>query len=175
MFFNCLTSCYNINIHHVHICSDYLYPTIGWTFANVTNIPWNIFYNLVNFKHSVILCPFKPHMWHAYENVFVVFDSIVLPLWLPLWSITFCMFPHYDYSFHKLCNTCQSSLYYSMFYGIESAFLALAIVIPSSHNIVASLCCYSVECLILAITILKYDCKPTLNTIVKKVIYGWYL
>jgi hypothetical protein len=41
------------------------------------------------------------------EVSFVVFNSIVLLFWLPLWSTpSFCMFPHCDYSFHSLCNTC---------------------------------------------------------------------
>ncbi len=44
--------------------------------------------------------------------------------------------------------------------------------IPSSHNIVTSLCYSSVECFIFAIIILRYDCKPTLNTIVKKLFMG---
>jgi hypothetical protein len=47
---------------------------------------------------------------------FVAFDSIVLPLWLPLWSTpSLYMSPHCDYSFHNLCNTCHSSLYYFVF------------------------------------------------------------
>jgi hypothetical protein len=37
---------------------------------------------------------------------------------------------------------------------------------PSSHNIIASLCCCSVDYFILIIAILMYDCKPTLNIIV---------
>ncbi len=53
-------------------------------------------------------------------------------------------------------------------YGTYSAFLAFAIIILSSHNIVASLCCCNVDCFIPAVVILKYDCKPTLNIIDKK-------
>jgi hypothetical protein len=52
--------------------------------------------------------------------------------------------------------------------GIKSVFLVLALVIPSSHNIVTSLCCCNVDSFILVIAILRYDYKPTLNTIVKK-------
>jgi hypothetical protein len=47
--------------------------TIGWTSATIIDFPWNIFYILANFGQSVILCPFKPQMWHAYEDVFCVF------------------------------------------------------------------------------------------------------
>jgi hypothetical protein len=36
-----------------------------------------------NFKQFVILCPFKPHMWHAYGDVFCGFwfgyDAHVIP------------------------------------------------------------------------------------------------
>jgi len=53
-------------------------------------------------------------------------------------------------------------------YCIENAFLASVVVMPSSHNIVASLCCYNVDHFIPAIAILKYDCILALNIIVKK-------
>jgi hypothetical protein len=39
---------------------------------------------------------------------------------------------------------------------------------PSSHNIATSLCCCNVDCFILVVEILKYDCKPILNIIGKK-------
>ncbi len=55
-----------------------------------------------------------------------------------------------------------------VFCGIDSAFLALAIAIPSSHNITASSCSWSVNCFIPVVAILKYDCKLILNTIVRK-------
>ncbi len=55
-----------------------------------------------------------------------------------------------------------------IFCGIESALLAFTVVIPSSHNIVTSLCCCNVDYFIPTITILKCDYKPALNTIVKK-------
>jgi hypothetical protein len=47
--------------------------TIGWTFVTATKFPWNIFYISSNFGQSIILCPFKPQMWHAYEDVFYGF------------------------------------------------------------------------------------------------------
>jgi len=53
-------------------------------------------------------------------------------------------------------------------YGTFSAFLASVILILSLHNIVASLCCWSVNHFILVITILMYDCKPVLNKIIRK-------
>ncbi len=52
-------------------------------------------------------------------------------------------------------------------YDIESAFIASVAVIPSSHNIIASLCCNDNR-FIPIVAIFKYDCKPILNTIVKK-------
>jgi hypothetical protein len=61
---------------------------------------------------------------------------------------------------------------YLVLCGIHGALLASTVIIPSSHNIIVSLCCCNVDHFILAVTILKYDCKPTLNTIVRKM-YVW--
>jgi hypothetical protein len=47
--------------------------TIGWTSITTTNFAWNIFCILANFGQSIILCPFKPQMWHAYKDVFYGF------------------------------------------------------------------------------------------------------
>ncbi len=47
--------------------------TINWTYATITTFPWNIFCISANFGQSVILCPFKPHICHAYEDVFCGF------------------------------------------------------------------------------------------------------
>jgi hypothetical protein len=58
-------------------------------------------------------------------------------------------------------------------YGIKKALLASIIIIPSSHNIDASCYC-SVDHFIPTVAIMKYDYKPTLNTIVRK-LCGWYL
>ncbi len=62
---------------------------------------------------------------------------------------------------------CFASATCLVHYGIESALLASVIVMLYSHNIVASLWCCSVDCFIPVVTMLKYACKPTLNTIVK--------
>jgi hypothetical protein len=42
---------------------------------------------------------------------------VVLPLWLPLWSVlsSFCMSAHCDMSSHNLCNVCYFSLHYFVF------------------------------------------------------------
>ncbi len=58
-----------------------------------------------------------------------------------------------------------------LFYDIEkNVLLTLAVVIFFSHNITTSLCC-SVDCFILVIVISRYDCKPTLNIVVKKLLW----
>jgi hypothetical protein len=44
----------------------------------------------------------------------------------------------------------------------------LAIVMFFSHNIATYLCCCNVDCFILIVAILTYDCKPALNTVVNK-------
>jgi hypothetical protein len=106
----------------------------------------------------------------------------VLFLWLPTWCVFFffpCMFSHCDSSYHNLCNTCLSLLYYFVFIsaaclvlcGIKSALLIFVIVMASSHNIVTFLCHCNVDRFILEVVVLKYDCKPTLNTTVKKIVY----
>jgi hypothetical protein len=48
---------------------------------------------------------------------YVLFDLVVPPLWLPLWSIlsSFYMSSHCDLSSHNLCNVCHSLLYYLVF------------------------------------------------------------
>jgi hypothetical protein len=46
-----------------------------------------------------------------------------------------------------------------------------AIVMPS-HNIATSLCCYSVEHFIVVVAIMRYDCKPALNMVVKIFVVG---
>ncbi len=53
-----------------------------------------------------------------------------------------------------------------IFYGIDNALLAFVVIMSSSHNIVTSLCCCSVDHFIPIVVILKYDCKPTLKDVV---------
>jgi hypothetical protein len=92
--------------------------TTGWTFVIITYLPWNIFCISTNFGQFVILCPFKPQMWHAYEDVFYGFwlgcvaSMVVIVV---CFFFFFCMSPHCDSSSHNLCNVCQSSLYYFVF------------------------------------------------------------
>ncbi len=152
--------------------------TIGWTFVTTVHFPWNIFCISTNFGQFVILCPFKPQMQRAYEDVFCGFwfgcaasvVSIVLYYFFflhvsTLWSIIpqfvqcllvffilFCVFV--NVACLVLCGT-------------KSVFLAFVVVMPSSHNITTSLCC-SVDCFIPTITFLKYDCKLALNIVVRK-------
>jgi hypothetical protein len=57
---------------------------------------------------------------------------------------------------------------YLVLCGIENALLASIVVMPSSHNIITSLCCCSVDLFIPRVAILRYDYKPALNIIVKK-------
>ncbi len=69
--------------------------------------------------------------------------------------------------FHVLLCVFGGAIYL-IFYGIESVLLASKIFIPSSHNIVTSLCCHSVERFIRVVAIMRYDYKITLNIIVNK-------
>jgi hypothetical protein len=110
-------------------------------------------------------------VWHAYEDVFYDFwlcyvASMVaivvscLSLFIPQFVQYLLIFPVLLYVF--------GSDAYLVLYGIENVLLVSTIVIPSSHNITPSLCCYSVDRFILTIKIPRYDYKPTLNKVVKK-------
>jgi protein-S-isoprenylcysteine O-methyltransferase Ste14 len=55
-----------------------------------------------------------------------------------------------------------------IFYGTNNALLASTSVIPSSHKIVTSLCYCNVDHFIFVVTIMRYDYKPVLNILVKK-------
>jgi hypothetical protein len=57
---------------------------------------------------------------------------------------------------------------YLIFCGTNNALLAFVVVIPFSHNIVASLFCCSVDNFIPVVAIMRYDYKLALNTIVRK-------
>jgi hypothetical protein len=59
--------------------------------------------------------------------------------------------------------------------GTISALLTSIVVIFFSHNVATSLCYCSVDHFIHAVAILKYDCKPVLNTIIKNMfVVGTY-
>jgi len=63
---------------------------------------------------------------------------------------------------------------YLILYGIYSA-LASTVVIPSSHNIATSLCYCNVDHFIPAVTISRYDYKPALNIVLRKLfVVGTY-
>jgi hypothetical protein len=108
----------------------------------------------------------------------MVFNSVVLPLWLSLWSplFSFYMSPHviiYSTNCAILVILLCITLYfggatYLVLCGIENVFLPFAIIIISSHNIIASLCYCNVNCCIPMVTILRYDYKFALNIIIKK-------
>jgi len=117
-------------------------------------------------------------MWHAYEDVFCVFWLVMSPLWLPPWSAFFFLhasmlwfvkpqFVQCLSVFPILLCVFTSTTCWTL-YGIDSALLTFAIVIPSSHSITALLCYSSVDYFNLAIAILRYDCKLTISIIVKK-------
>ncbi len=106
------------------------------------------------------------------------FDFVMLPLWLAtmvcsffflhvsrLWLVIPQFVQHLSIFLVLPCvfgiDTCL------VLYGIESALLPSAIIILFSHNNVATLCC-SVDLFILIVAILRYDCKPTLTTVINK-------
>jgi hypothetical protein len=110
---------------------------------------------------------------------FVVFYSIVLPLWLPLWCplSSFACF-HIVISHSTICSILVNFPYiilcfwwwclFNTLWYTKSAFFAFAVVMHFSHHIDAFLCYYSVDLFIRAVAIMRYDCKLALNTIAKK-------
>ncbi len=127
-----------------------------WTSTTITDFPWNIFCISTNFGQSIILCPFKPHMWHAYEDFFCVFwigcvtfvvATMVCSLFFLHVSTLWFVIPQFVQCLSVfpvlLCVFAGATCL--ILCGIDSAFLASIIVIPFSHNITASLCCCSVD------------------------------
>ncbi len=118
-------------------------------------------------------------MWHAYEDVFCVFwfGCVAFVVTVVVYSFFFLhvstlwfVIPQFVQClsiFHVLFCV-FASIICLILYGINSALLTSTVVIHSSHNNVASLCCCNVDRLIPIVTILRYDYKPALNTIVRK-------
>ncbi len=106
--------------------------TTCWTFVIITKFLWNIFCILANFGRSVIF--HSNHRCDIHMKVScVLFDLVVPPLWLSLWSalFSFYMFPHYGLSSHNLCNVCQSPLYYFVFLLVRSVWYSMALIVHS--------------------------------------------
>ncbi len=109
----------------------------------------------------------------------MVFDLVVLFLWLPLWFALFSFlhvstlwfiipkFVQY-FSLFPILVCVYVGVAYLVFCGTKSALLASTTIMPSSHNIIASLCYCNVDRFILTIVIMRYDYNPALNTIVRK-------
>jgi hypothetical protein len=145
----------------------------NWTYVIVTNFPWNIFCILIHFGQFVILCPFKPHMRHAYEDVlcgfwlYCVASMVSSFMHISTLWLLIPQFVQYLLVFHVLLCVFGGATYITLC-GTEIVLLISAIVIPYSHNIVTSLCCCSVDRFIPIVAIMKCDYKPTLNIVVKK-------
>ncbi len=140
--------------------------TTGWTFAISTNFPWNIFCISINFKQFVILCQFKPHIWHAYEDVFCVCHCNLLLLLSTCFHIVISHSIIWQYLFSlPYIIVC---FWWCCMFSTKSALLDSIVVMPSSHNIATSLCCYSVEIFIPIVIIIRYDYKFILDIVVKK-------
>jgi hypothetical protein len=117
-------------------------------------------------------------MWHAYEDVFygfwlgcvasMVANVVCFFLFLHVSTLWFVIPQFVQYLSVFLILLCVfANATCLVLYGIENALLAYVVVMFSSHNIVASFWCCSVDRFILAIEVLRDDYKPTLNTIVR--------
>jgi hypothetical protein len=75
----------------------------NWTYVIATNFPWNIFCISTHFGQSVILCPFEPQMWHAYEDVLCGFWLVELcGLYGFHCNMLFILFTCFHIMFHHL-------------------------------------------------------------------------
>ncbi len=82
LFFSCLTCC-NINIHHIHICNDYLYLSNRLNLYYYHKFPMKHLLHFIKLWTTMILCSNQKCDMHM-KMFYVVFDFVVLPLWLPL-------------------------------------------------------------------------------------------
>ncbi len=125
-------------------------------------------------------------MWHAYEDVFcdfwlsyvafLVATMVCSFFFLHVFTLWFIIPQFVQHLLVFLILLCVfTNVAYLVFCGIESAFLISTVVMSFSHNIITSLCCCSVDRFILIISIMRYDCKPILNIVVKKLfVVGTY-
>jgi hypothetical protein len=115
-------------------------------------------------------------MWHAYEDVFCVFwlGCVISMVATMVYSFFFL---HVSTLWFVIAQFVQCLLVFlvllCVFVGTAylilcGTLLAFVVIIPSSHNNATSLCCYNINHFIFVVTIMRYDCKPTLNTIIKK-------
>ncbi len=179
MFLNCLISCCNINIHHIHIYTDCFYLSNRLNFC---------YCHRFSMKHLLHL----NKLWTVYHFMSIQTTNVACIWRCLLWFLTLlCYLCGYHYglflflftrlhivNIHStICSILVSlpcillnvfgGAAYLVLCGTENAFLTPTIVIFSSHNIPTSLCCYSVDRFMLVVTILRYDYKSTLNIIIK--------
>ncbi len=179
MFFSCFTYCGNINIHHIHIRNYYLcfYNRLKFYYCHKfpmkhflhLNKLWTICH-LMSIQTTNVICIWRCLLcfliWLCFlcgchrGLLFVL--STCCTLWFVIPQFVQCLLVFLVLLCVFVGTTCL------ILYGIDSALLVSIVVIPSSHNIAASICCCSVDHFILVVAILKYDCKLALNIIVKK-------
>jgi hypothetical protein len=179
LFFSYFTSCGNINIHHIHICSDCL------CLSNKLNL---YYYHIFPMKHLIHLSKLST----IYHFMSIQTTNVVCIWRCLLWFFTWlCCFYGCHHGMLFLLSAClhimihhpivcamfvKSSVLIYVFVGVvclilcgtKSTLLDFVIIMPFSHNIVASLCCYNVDCFIPTFIILRYDYKPTINIVIRK-------
>jgi hypothetical protein len=173
------TFCGKINIDHIHICNDclclnnslnlYYYHSFPMKhFLHLSKL-W-IIYRFMSIQTTYVVSIWKCFLWflnwlwclYDYHCGLLLFFLHVSTLWFIIPQFVQCLlvFLVLLYVF--------TSVVFLVLCGVDNVFLAFVVVIPSSHKIVTSLWCCIVDCFILVVAILKYDCKPILNTIVIK-------
>ncbi len=169
MFFICLTSCYNIYIHHIHVCSDCWYLNNRLNFCHIfpmkqflhLNKLWTICH-FMSIQTTYVACIWRCLLWFLTRlccqcGLFLFYACIHISINHSIICAILVSFPCITLCFWWCC-----------LYGTKSALFAFIVVMPSSHNIATSLCCCGVNLFILVVVILRYDYKPALNMVVKK-------
>jgi hypothetical protein len=182
VFFSYFISCGNININHIHIYNDCLYlnnmlylyycpkcPKCPMKHFLHFNKLWRICH-FMSIQTTYVTCIWRCLLcfltslccfYGRHHGLFFIFSTCLhIMICHPIICAMFINLPCI------LCVFVGAACL--VFYGTDNALLVSIVIIPFSHNITASLCYYNVDHFILAIIIMKYDCKLALNIVVRK-------
>ncbi len=179
LFFSYFISCGKINIHHIHICNDYLCLSNMLNLYYCQKFPMK---HLLHLNKLWIICHF---MSIQTTNVVCIWRCLLLFLLgcatsMVATVVYYFLLLHVSMLWYVIPQFVQCLLVFLVLlcvfvgatcfilYGAQSELLASVVVMPSSHNIATSLCYCNVDYFILVVIIMRYDCKLVLNTTIKK-------
>lgn len=126
--------------------------------------PWNIFCISANLRWSIILCPFRPHIWIILLTLLRLISSVYWCYSQFLFLLDYTRFYIMVVFIHNLCYVYQSFLFPSivllLLQNLKSMVLIVHFelstsVILSSHNKATSLCNCSVVLFINVVVIFR--------------------